>query len=113
MHEYSIVQALLDRVDESARAHGASRVHCVRVSIGDLAGVEVELLRTAYDTIRRRTLCDSASLEIRRVPARWQCPVCGTAIATGAALRCPSCGAAARLISGDEIVLDQIEMEAA
>ena len=58
MHEYSIVQALLDRVEQELRRKGASRSHLVRVRIGELAGVEVELLRTAYDTIRRGTGCD-------------------------------------------------------
>jgi hydrogenase nickel incorporation protein HypA/HybF len=112
MHEYSIVQALLERVEREARAHHATRVHRVEVSIGDLAGVEVELLRTAYDTIRHRTLCDAAELAVHRVPARWQCSQCGEPIRTGVALRCASCGAAARLITGDEIMLDRIEMEA-
>lgn len=113
MHEYSIVQALLDRVEEAARERGASRVHRVRVSIGELSGVEIELLCTAYDTIRRSTMCDSAPLEVRRVAAKWQCPVCAEPIAVGAALRCGACGAPAKLIAGDEIILDQIEMEAA
>ena len=113
MHEYSIVQALLDRVDHEARRHGALRVHKVRVSLGELAGVEVGLLRTAYDTIRHRTVCQEAELEVREVAARWECSRCAAPIARGTALRCAACGQPARLASGEEIMLDQIEMEAA
>ena len=113
MHEYSIVQALLERVEQEARTRGASRVHRVRVSIGELAGVEIGLLRTAYETIRHRTLCEGADLEVRHVDARWECGGCGTAIVRGAPLRCARCGRPARLTSGDEIMLDQIEMEGA
>jgi len=113
MHEYSIVQALLDKVDYEVRSHGASRANLVRVSIGELAGVEIELLKTAYDTIRRRTVCEDAELEVKSVEARWECPRCRTAIVRGAALRCSTCGQPARLASGDEIMLDQIEVEAA
>jgi hydrogenase nickel incorporation protein HypA/HybF len=113
MHEYSIVQALLERVNAETRRHGGQRVHCVRVSIGELAGVEIDLLRTAYETIRHRTVCQDAVLDVRRVEARWVCPRCEAPIAAGAALRCPACGVPARLASGDEIMLDQIEMEAA
>jgi len=113
MHEYSIVQALLDKVDYEVRSHGASRASRVRVSIGELAGVEIELLKTAYDTIRHRTVCEDAELDVTRVNARWECPQCRTAIARGAALRCATCGQPARLASGDEIMLDQIEVEAA
>jgi len=113
MHEYSIVQALLERVEHQARAHRATQVHRVQISIGDLAGVEIELLRTAYDTIRYRTMCQDAELEIRRVEACWTCSRCDASIPTGAPLRCATCGAAARLKTGDEIMLDRIEMEAA
>ena len=79
MHEYSIVQALLERVDQEARAHGATRVHRVRVSIGDLAGIEIELLRTAFETFQQRTSCEGAELDVRRVDARWECARCGVA----------------------------------
>ena len=113
MHEYSIVQALLERVGHEASARGATRVHAVRVRIGALAGVEVELLRTAYETIRRGTACDGAPLEVTCVDARWECPRCGETIARGASLQCADCGSAARLASGDEILLDQIDMEVA
>lgn len=111
MHEYSIVQALLERVEHEARSRGASRVHRVRVAIGELAGVEIDLLTTAYMTIRHRTVCHAAELDVHRVDARWECPVCKTPIARGAHLQCPDCARAARLASGDEIVLQQIELE--
>lgn len=113
MHEYSIVQALIDRVEQEARGRGATQVHRVRVSIGTLSGVEVELLRTAFETIRHRTICQGATLDVKTIAARWQCRQCGAAIDTGAPLRCAECGERARLVSGDEIMLDQIEMEAA
>lgn len=113
MHEYSIVQALLERVDHEANIHGASRVHRVRVAIGELSGVEIELLQTAYDTIRCRTRCEHAPLDVRRIEARWECRRCRAAIPRGGRLRCAQCDVPARLVSGDEIVLDQIEMETA
>ncbi len=113
MHEYSIVQALLGQVERHARHHGASAVHRLHVSIGELSGVEVELLETAYDTFRERSVCAAAALEIHPVAAEWSCPGCSRAILRGAALRCPECGVPARLTRGDEIVLDRIEMEVA
>ena len=111
MHEYSIVQALLDRVNEEVRRRRATRVHSVQVCIGELAGVEVELLRTAYDTIRRGTSCEDAPLEVTVTDARWECPCCRERFDRGAALQCPRCDEPARLVSGDEIMLDRIEME--
>ena len=111
MHEYSIVQALLDRVTEEARRRGARSVHRLIVTVGELSGVETALLTTAYDTFRQGTLCAEAPLEIRAVSARWECPACAQALARGAVLCCPRCGQAARLAQGDEIVLETVELE--
>ncbi len=113
MHEYSIVQALIERVEELARERQALAVRGVLVSIGELAGVEPDLLATAYATFRERTVCENAKLTILPVAARWTCPDCREAIARGAVLACPRCGAPARLSEGDEIVLERVEMEVA
>lgn len=111
MHEYSIVQALFDQIEDAARAHRATMVRRVRVRIGELSGVEVELFKTAYETFRERTLCETAPLDVETVPARWRCPDGHGDIARGVALVCPACGLPARLAAGDEIVLDQLELE--
>ena len=111
MHEYSIVQALYDKVVAEAASRGARSVQAVRVRIGELSGVDVGLLETAWETFRVRTLCDAASLEIARIPAEWLCVSCGAAVPKGGILRCGTCGGAARLAAGDEIVLQQIDME--
>jgi hydrogenase nickel incorporation protein HypA/HybF len=111
VHEYSIVQALVGEVAAQARRHGATAVGRIRVALGELSGVNAELLATAYDTFRPGTVCNGAEMDIRSVPASWLCPVCGRPIEAGAALRCPECSRPARLASGDEIVLERIEME--
>jgi hydrogenase nickel incorporation protein HypA/HybF len=112
VHEYSIVQALLDRVEAEAKARNATAIHRLYVRIGELSGVEPSLLATAFQLFREKTLCEGTELEIESVPVRWQCRSCGQAIAKGAVLRC-GCGGAARLVEGDEIVLSRIEMEVA
>jgi len=112
MHEYSIVASLIDRVQQEADAHGGSRVYRLHLKIGELSGVEVELLKTAFDTFRERTICDGAELAIDMVTAAWACPSCNRAVARGAVLRCDDCGRPARMLQGDEIILQRIEMEA-
>jgi hydrogenase nickel incorporation protein HypA/HybF len=111
MHEYSIVQALFDQIQQQARAREAVAVRRVTVQIGEIAGVEVELLRTAYDLFRVRTLCEHAPLDVEAVAARWTCPEGHGDIVRGSALVCPSCARPARLAAGDEIVLKQLELE--
>jgi len=112
MHEYSIVQSLVDSVEAVARPRNAA-VHHVFVQIGELAGVDCDLLQTAYETFRLGTICELAPLTIERVAAQWHCPRCGAAFARGAVLRCAACNAPAELAAGDEILLRRVEMEVA
>jgi hydrogenase nickel incorporation protein HypA/HybF len=111
VHEYSIIQALVERVEAEARARHATLVHRLSVRIGELSGVDVGLLTTAFEVFRERTICERATLDVAGVPARWECPVCDGEVGSGTMLRCGRCGAAARLAAGDEIMLDRIEME--
>jgi hydrogenase nickel incorporation protein HypA/HybF len=113
MHEYAIVSALLDRVGEEARARGALRVHRVQVRLGEMAGVDPALLRTAFRTYAEAAGCGATDLDLVTVPARWACRGCGREVAPGDVLRCPVCGQAASLRGGDEILLERIEMEVA
>ena len=110
MHEYSLVSALVQRAEAEARTRRSTAVTRLRVRIGALAGVEPELLASAF-TLCREGLLRDASLEIETAEAVWACPSCDTALAAGAVLRCPGCGLPARLVSGDELMLEQIEME--
>ena len=111
MHEYSIVASLIDSVAAAVSARGATRVHRLEVDIGELAGVEIDLLTLAYDTFRAGTICDGAALAVHSVAAAWACRGCGRTIGRGEILRCDRCGEPARLTQGDEIVLARIEME--
>lgn len=111
MHEYSLVQSLLERVEREAACRGATAVHRLRLQIGEMSGVETSLLRTAYETFTDRSICAGAELEIVPVAVRWGCPACGTERGPRDALRCAGCGGPVRLLAGDEIVLERIEME--
>ena len=81
--------------------------------MGELSGVDLGLLTTAYDTFRERTICADAVLEVQAVAARWQCKKCGHLFARGEVLHCGTCASPAVLVAGDEIILDQIDMEVA
>lgn len=113
MHEYSIVRALLDRVEAEAGARGATAVRRIHLRVGELSGVETDLLRSAYELFREASPVAGAELEIEPVAARWVCPACDRAIVRGAALSCPECSRPARLAAGDEIVLQRLELEVA
>ena len=69
MHEYSIVQAMCDRIEQVAHERHAARVRRVSVRIGDASGLDVGLFRTAFELYRERTICDGAELAVEEVPA--------------------------------------------
>ncbi len=112
MHEYSLVQSLVQRVEEESRARQAIAVHGVKVSVGELAGVDPELFRTAYETFRAGTICEDAALELVTWPASWSCPACGRTFAPGDILRCSTCNRPARTSERSEaLLLEAIELE--
>ncbi|HTN52479.1 MAG TPA: hydrogenase maturation nickel metallochaperone HypA [Anaeromyxobacter sp.] len=112
MHEYSLVQTLVTRVEEEARRRGALAIHRLSIRVGELAGVDPELFRTAYETFRAGTLCAEVPLELRHVAATWSCPACKRPLPRGAVLRCPDCDVPAQLDEGsDALTLEAIEME--
>ena len=113
MHEYSIVQALYDNVVTHAVARGATTVQGIRVRIGELSGVDPELLETAWRTFKVHTICEEAPMELEVVAATWECRECRQAAPPAGIRRCASCGGALKLVQGDEIVLERIVMEVA
>jgi hydrogenase nickel incorporation protein HypA/HybF len=110
VHEYSLIRAMVDQVEQHARAQNATAVSRLAVRIGAMSGVEPELFASAFTLCREGILAETA-LEIRRSEAVWACPKCAVAIPVGGVLRCRACDAPAKLVSGDEILLEQIEME--
>jgi hydrogenase nickel insertion protein HypA len=113
MHEFSLVEALLERVAIETRARQNATVRKLRLRIGESAGVELELFRAAYDVVRNGTPCEQATLEIVSSPVVWTCAACGSAVDPRAGLWCGVCRRPAELVSGDEIVLERIELEVA
>lgn len=112
MHEYSLVQSLMSRIEAEARSHNAGAVHRIELSIGEQAGVELDLFKTAFETFRHGSICSDAQLEVTPVAATWECPLCGIELGRGDVLLCRDCGVPAQLVAGGDIVLERIEMEA-
>ncbi len=84
----------MERVVAEATARKALAVHRVSVRVGALAGVEPDLLATAFEMCREGTVCAAALLDVVRVPAEWVCASCGLAVPEADELVCASCGGA-------------------
>jgi len=65
MHEYHIVESVVNAVRERALAAKASRVTLIRMALGDRAGLEESSIRLYFETISQGTLLESAALEFK------------------------------------------------
>lgn len=78
MHEYSIVQSLLESCEEHAQQNEAKEVTKVIVKIGVLSGVEPQLLETAFNTFKEKTICHNATFIINIQEVVILCLDCNT-----------------------------------
>lgn len=112
MHEFSIVQALLDSCEQHARSVGASGISRVSIRIGALSGVEPALLATAFDTFKLDGRCANATLDMEIEPLRIDCNECGyQGEADGHRVLCPECQSPfTRVTGGEDMLLLQLEL---
>ncbi|MBA3025649.1 MAG: hydrogenase maturation nickel metallochaperone HypA [Sulfurimonas sp.] len=113
MHEYSIVQSLLDSCEENATANAATKVTKVVVKIGVMSGVEPELLKTAFDTFKENTICDGCEFVLNIQPIVIRCNEClQTSTLNKLEYMCPECESLnLDVIDGEDMYLMQLELE--
>ncbi len=110
MHEVSLIMALFDQIEQSVAPHPNAIVREVHVRVGELAGVEPQLLKTAFENFRETRRCAEASIALVFEHASWVCGVCGSPMVRGELLQC-SCGGHAKLSKGGDVFLDRLEVE--
>jgi hydrogenase nickel incorporation protein HypA/HybF len=99
-------------VETIARQHDAATVDQIFLKVGPLSGVEPELLRKAYPLAVAGTVAEKAELFIEYGEIIVACTECGAeSPAKPNRLLCAACGDfRTRLISGDEMILERIEL---
>jgi hydrogenase nickel incorporation protein HypA/HybF len=105
MHELSLASAIVDTVER----HAAGRpVEVISLQVGALRQVVPESLEFYLEIVGRGTVCEDARLELELVPARLSC--CGGEWEPPS-FRCPSCGGGGVVVSGDEFMVESIELK--
>ena len=115
MHELAVAQALVEQVDAVIDQHNATAASLIRVRIGPLAGVVPELLGSAFPLAAAGSRMERAVLDLVAAPIKVRCQTCGAE--TEAAMNRLICGACGdwhtQVISGDELMLESVELETA
>jgi len=114
MHEFAIVSSLLQVIEEEAAKHGAKKVTKVVLKVGRFSGIEVDLLKTAFDTFKEKTICEEAELLIEVEELKLFCTDCGreSVIEGKPTRKCPLCGSLrTRIVGGQELYLKSLELE--
>lgn len=112
MHELSIAQELMALCHQ--RLLPGQQIVRVAVAVGELASVEPELLRFAWQAVVSGTEHVAAEIDITWYPARQHCSDCGEVAERqpGSWLRlCPRCQQPLHVTGGDQ--LDLVEVVAA
>lgn len=113
MHEYSIVQALMEQVETLARENEAETVSKVVVKIGVMSGVEPHLLEIAFDTFKEKSICENAQFVLNIQPLTIRCLACDTQSELDEiAYCCPQCkGLNVEVVDGEDMYLMSLEMQ--
>jgi len=113
MHELSLMQSMMEIVQEEARSQGSRQVHTVVLEVGRLAGVEVEALRFAFDAVAAGTVAARAVLEVEEPGGLGWCPPCQKLAPIETRFDpCPQCGGTPLgVLQGDELRVKAIEIE--
>ncbi|DAB33668.1 MAG TPA: hydrogenase maturation nickel metallochaperone HypA [Sulfurospirillum sp. UBA12182] len=112
MHEFSIVNSLLDLCEANARKNNATKITKVEVKIGKLSGIEPHLLETAFNTFKEKTMCDGALFVMNMQDLIVKCQDCNKQFTLKEnVFICPTCQGNLEVIDGEEMYLMRLEME--
>lgn len=113
MHEMSLMESVLDIVEDEARKASATSVKVVKLAIGQLSHVEPEAMRFCFEAVTAGTIAAGAVLEIETVAGRGWCLDCAETVALAERFgACPICGRyRVQMTGGDDLRVAELEVE--
>ncbi len=114
MHELSIVEALIEQVQEEVKRAGVEgKIAKLELSIGRLSGVNADCLRFAFELLSSDTILADTEIVIHESKAVCRCNRCQAETEVeDLPLRCPRCSSDDVVIEGGrELLLQTIDVE--
>ncbi|MBD5165503.1 hydrogenase/urease nickel incorporation protein HypA [Helicobacter sp.] len=114
MHEFSIVSSLLESCEEIAHNNHATKVLAIHLDIGERSGVNVSLLKSAFEEFKVGSLCEESKLLIQESKVELTCAFCHQSSIPKELnyTHCPLCGSnQVSITKGNTMLLLRLEME--
>jgi hydrogenase nickel incorporation protein HypA/HybF len=113
MHEVSLIEETLNLALEYAQRENSTRIHSLKMSIGQNSGVVPEALQFAFEVVKKGTIAENALLQIDLIPVTCYCYQCKQEFQPTDCYDyfCPDCKQISfDIIKGKEIELTSLEV---
>jgi hydrogenase nickel incorporation protein HypA/HybF len=112
MHEMSLVQNIIDIVEQEMARHGVEKLKTIHLAVGRMSAVVPEQMNLCFEILTDKTRLAGTLLEIKIVPITYRCQNCDQEFTSeGIAYKCPFCeGENPELIFGRELKIESIEV---
>ncbi|MEY4615515.1 MAG: hydrogenase accessory protein HypA [Pseudomonadota bacterium] len=113
MHELSLLENMLDQLSDMKQKYNLSSITDVYVSVGEMAGVDISFLESAYNLFIPSSDWAHLKMHITSVPWRIRCMACGLEQKVDDwHIQCRSCGSNdTETIDGTDFLIQKIEGE--
>jgi hydrogenase nickel incorporation protein HypA/HybF len=112
MHEMSLVQNIIDIVEQEMERHGVEQLKAIHLAVGRMSAVVPEQMTLCFEILTSKTRLAGTALNIRMVPITYQCSDCHQEFTSeGITSRCPSCDSEKlEMTFGRELKIEFIEV---
>ncbi len=112
MHELSVVQTLIETVQQHAKQEQAGKVSRIAIEVGALTCIDQDRIQFCFDMVKSDADMHGSELQINTVTATAKCQDChNTFELKNLGLPCPTCGSYSYdMITGNELNLTEIEL---
>jgi len=110
MHEYSIVQSMLDLCEKHSKGKPVDKVV---VKIGKMSGIEPHFLKESFDVFKEDSVCRDAVMDMKIIDITILCKDCkNEATVNSFDFFCPHCsGGNTEVLTGQEMHIEYIELK--
>ena len=112
MHEYPVTVRIVEIASETAEKNNG-RVRRIDLVVGEDSGFIGDSIQMYFDVMQEGTLCEGATVEIKRIKPKLKCPACGELFERKPmSFACPVCGTDGGPTDiGKEFYIESIEVE--